>query len=641
MTDPIRLRLLFDGGGGGEKNILSKAQRREGLKRSWMLLKPQQQHASISDVVSHIVDAFRLRDSCPNGILLSMDDFVLPPFESTAILKDKDLIWRRGGKGSTTTNDIGWETTPLEDYALEKPPVASGMMLLANEEFEKETGGYQSETEEESDMFLADSTQNMDPVSKKRKASNNFESSKKKKPRQIANGKVENSVQDKQGECHQLDGADKKRKSSTLDSKWVDEDAKTTSKPSEVPAETKKSSRSARRKKIKRLLWRKNRMTENVKLLEGCLTAEALKVNAVAEKDSVINKPSEPPKASLAMKDVAADSEVAKNINGNSLEHLPADPDSDADCEIAPIIVRPGHIRFTPYEKDNNVQQNRDPKGEFLWNGTTNKRKGQKWGTDRQPAPHRYQQKIFNGDHSSHRKMKEKKPVDPQADFEKLVPLVDPPKQGDVIAYRLLELSSSFSPELSSFRVGKIQSVDPESNRIMLIPVPEYPLQFEKKTDDDGCGDPGLPFETSQYKDDGSLEIDFNSLVNARMVKCGNLGPADASPRLPVANGQPSTCGVTSRGANETTVSDRIISASGTQPITDKWETHSRASGNGDGNPWEELVQAIDAKKADLQQNSKWNKKNNTEKQRSWSYGTSQRSALGPTLNRLREQNGI
>ncbi|KAL9252976.1 Coilin-like protein [Drosera capensis] len=492
MTDPIRLRLLFDGGGGGEKNILSKAQGREGLKRSWMLLKPQQQHASISDVVSH--------NSC-------------------------------------------------------------GRLCFGEATF----------------SFW------------------------KKKPRQIANGKVENSVQDKQGECCQLDGADKKRRSSTLDSKSVHEDAKTTSKPSEVPAETKKKCSA---KEDKEVGVEKEQDGRKSKAFGGCLPVEAPKVNAVAEKDSVINKPSEPPKASLAMKDVAADSGVAKTINGNSLEHLPADPDSDVDREIAPIIVRPGHIRFTPYEKDGNIQQNQDLKGVFRCNGTTNKRKGQKWGTERQPAPHRYQQKNFNGDLSD-RKMKEKRPVDARSDFEKLVPLVDPPEQGDVIAYRLLELSSSFSPELSSFRVGKIQSVDPESNMILLIPVPEYPLQFEKKTDDDGCGDPGLPFETSQYKDDGSLEIDFNSLVNARMVKRGNLGPAEASPHLPVANGQPSTSGVSSRGVDETTVSDWVISASGTQLITDTWETHSQASGNGDGNPWEELAQALDAKRADLQQDSK------------------------------------
>ncbi|GAB2292328.1 hypothetical protein Dimus_026575 [Dionaea muscipula] len=633
--EAARIRLLFDGG-----HILSKSQRRQGLKRSWLLLEPQS-HTTISDLVSHLVSIFHLHDSCPNGLILSMNGFVLPPFESTTILKDNDLIHvkQRGDKVSKTINVIEEARTSDEEDLFKKPSLVPAMKLLANEEFEKETSGYQSDSQEDVDkeenvVLLVNSTSNMDPISRKRKSAKNFESSKKKRPHQIANRSVGNSVQDKHIECCQHDdGALKKRKPSMLNSKLVHEDGKETSTPSDIVDENKKSSRSSRRKKAKRLWLREIKKTEKEKLLERCLP-----MNVVAKKDSKTDQTSELQKVSLPMKDVSADSGSAEDLN-DSLEH--PEPDSEAEGEITPIVVRPGHIRFAPYGKDKDVEKNQDAKGAFQWNGITNKRQGQKWGIERQSVPQRYHPKNCNQDYSN-RQIKGKRPATLQEDFEKLVPLIDSPKQDDVIAYRLLELSSSFCPELSSFRVGKILWFDPESNRTMLVPVPEYPVQFEKKTDESASG---LPFETSQYKDDGSLEIDFHSLVNVRIVKRGNLNPSEVGPptvvkQAPVANGQPSTSGV-SNGGFDTPVRNRILPASGTQPIISKKEMFSRAPGKGDVDPWEELTQALDAKKTDLlQQDDKWNQNGNSEK-RTWSYRTLQRSALGPTLNRLREQNRI
>ena len=52
------------------------------------------------------------------------------------------------------------------------------------------------------------------------------------------------------------------------------------------------------------------------------------------------------------------------------------------------------------------------------------------------------------------------------------------PQEGDIIAYRLVELSTSWCPELSSFRVGIVAWHDCQATKIRLSPVFEYPFVF-------------------------------------------------------------------------------------------------------------------------------------------------------------------
>lgn len=106
-------------------------------------------------------------------------------------------------------------------------------------------------------------------------------------------------------------------------------------------------------------------------------------------------------------------------------------------------------------------------------------------------------------------------------------------QEGDVIAYRLIELTASWTPELSSFRVhiksafglhnwkkncirsliritsmslqvGKISRYDAKSNRIWLEPVLEYPFDFKKKIDEDASS---VQYNPSPYQENGSLEV--------------------------------------------------------------------------------------------------------------------------------------
>jgi coilin len=133
-----------------------------------------------------------------------MEGFALPPFESTCILKDKDIIRlvllkksifflksffrvlfillcnvcnRVKKKGSTSTEiikiDDGLNDSLNVVEIIDKPPVTKGTNLLANEEFEKESGGYETESEEDvaEEVEDVENSPEVKTVSKKRKAS--------------------------------------------------------------------------------------------------------------------------------------------------------------------------------------------------------------------------------------------------------------------------------------------------------------------------------------------------------------------------------------------------------------------------------------------------------------------------------------
>lgn len=51
--------------------ILRETQKSDGLNRCWVLLKSDQ-HRTVADVASHLLQAFQLHQSCPHGLLLSV-----------------------------------------------------------------------------------------------------------------------------------------------------------------------------------------------------------------------------------------------------------------------------------------------------------------------------------------------------------------------------------------------------------------------------------------------------------------------------------------------------------------------------------------------------------------------------------------
>ncbi|XP_019163894.1 PREDICTED: coilin-like isoform X10 [Ipomoea nil] len=181
----LRIKVVFEDG-----DILNDSQKSEGLERSWLLLKPTH-HTIISQFSSDLFHNFKLHNSCPHGILLSMDGFVLPPFESTCFFKDKDVISvkkkKKKKKGGSLVI-VGDAPNLVENVqSVEKPSVNTKALLLANEAFNKEHGGYESDRPEEErrgqvdDYNLHKNLLDGVAVSKKRKASEELHSTKKKK----------------------------------------------------------------------------------------------------------------------------------------------------------------------------------------------------------------------------------------------------------------------------------------------------------------------------------------------------------------------------------------------------------------------------------------------------------------------------
>ncbi|XP_010251018.1 PREDICTED: coilin isoform X2 [Nelumbo nucifera] len=624
----VRLRLLF-----GDRHLLNKSQRSNGLKRCWLLLKPE--HETVSDLSSYLIRTFDLEESCPNGLLLSMDGFVLPPFESTQILKDRDII-RVKKKGDTLT-----EISRLEEkknYAedseiVEKRPLLTRVELLAFEEFEKESGGYQSEPEEEEDDRIEDTlhvvnTSSGQKISKKRKSSKKIQNSKRKKAKSTSEEKclvvpkgVECDVDIEKNESGHLNGvvspknlqkknkfSNKCGKSDVISAPEIDERinyCESTSNEercgqlqendaegvdgSHVPEGIRKlPSRSARRKKAKRRWLRELVRSQKEELIQ----------HNILEKDTQKQSP----------------------------KHQEAEEDGNVDDEVVPVVVRPGHIRFEPLGKEKIVQQNQDEVETFQWSGTISKKKGQKWGREKN---------LFCG-RSDYRESTEEmvtdegETADGAIDFDSLTTLASLPKEGDVIAYRLVELSSSWCPELSPFRVGKVSWYDSGSNMVMLLPVSEYPIVSDQKADGDASE---MQLDTSLYKEDGSLEIDLASLVDVRVVHHDKLNPATevscGSDAVPVNNR-----GTVSGGpaSNQDTVSDG-------GPHSNNKEIDDRVKGNGQQiNVWEEISQALKDKKTQLLQRDGWTTKASSGKS-AWSYKALRSSALGPTMALLRAEN--
>ncbi|EOA36832.1 hypothetical protein CARUB_v10008617mg [Capsella rubella] len=605
--EKVRIRLVFE-----DRRILSKYQKKQGLTRSWVVLNRKCQR-TVADFSDHIFHTFNLFEACPHGLTLSMEGFVLPPFELSCVLKDKDIVCVK--KKKEFLLEIVGEDSEENVYDLdatevaERPQIRSGEMLLANEEFQKETGGYESESEEDE---LEEEVEEFVPekkTSKKRKASTKSISSKRKKCKLAT---TEESPEERENTAV----VTKKKKKRSLDVQRADLDeqnngntkpmgnSKRSSQQEEnkapndlcqLSAETKKTpSRSARRKKAKRQWLREKTKLEKEEL---------------QQKQSII-APSQKPVLTI-------DYQAIKENHCETLENQQPDELGDGvGDEVIPVEVRPGHIRFKPLAGTDEAPVESEPPTEnFLWNGNMTKKKGQKWGTEKTGFSKRYAQ-DFNEDTSYQTQPAEAETLAKgQIDYEQLVAYTGLVKKGDVIAYRLIELTSSWTPEISSFRVGKVSHYDPDSKKVTLMPVQEFPI--EKKTEEDE--DSSMQPDTSLYKEDGSLEIEFSSLLDIHSVKTSSSDSVEVAKSAPPKPDQSAT----------------------KQKLSANNDLQTPVKENGKVNPWEELSETLSAKKAELSQaNNGWNKKGSSSGG-SWSYKALRGSAMGPVMNYLRSQKEI
>ncbi|XP_076889329.1 coilin-like isoform X2 [Bidens hawaiensis] len=455
-TPPLRIRLVFL-----DPSILTKPQRSDGMNNSWLLIRPQQ-HPTVSDVITHLIHVFKLRSRCPDGILLSMEGFTLPPFESTEILKDKDIICvkKKGGK------------TQVEDDKLED----NGLLLLENNKLDKD-GEYSSESEEVDEELSQDEESPEEAFSKKRKALTILQNMKKKRRCVTMLDDDEDEAEADELEninnvtSHHIKAAtsNKKVKSSTIVKRSEDlqENAEEV-----IPVAKKVPSRSSRRKTAKR-----KQMKEYAKIAK--------------KKPKVYSKP-----------------EVTKHKNEEDNSQPKGLLYWKQNGDVDPVVTRPRHIRFEPLDEDQPAKHIGVSNKASKWSSSSSKRKGQKWGREnffnqrKKEESKRINKEIFKTLFKD-----SQVPVIDINDFDKLPPCSEP-KEGDVIAYRLLELNSSWIPEFSSFRVGRISYYDAKD--IVLIPVAEYPIAPETIYDNGPNG--------SLYGEDGSLEINYSALVDVRNI---------------------------------------------------------------------------------------------------------------------------
>ncbi|TKY47696.1 DNA ligase isoform X2 [Spatholobus suberectus] len=637
MAETVRLRVVFE-----DRGMLSKSKKKEGLKRCWFLLKPQ--HSTISDVASRLHTTFRLHRTCPHGIILSMDGFVLPSFESTCILKDKDIVCvKRKGSVSADDKPAMLPSATRGNQSTELPT------LLTIEGLQEETGEEETMSQEDNDDQLEDaayveSKSDGNATSKKRKALKKLKSPSQKKIKLSTTENLavipevhEEENGSSQGNIHHQLSLVKKdnKKSSNLSSQpnkssnlnftteKNDKGGPTSDEtrfvePQDESGTKKLPSRSARRKKAKRR-WLRELKLEKEK------EKEKLHQTPVSEKDG-------------------QESPIKDNNCVVSDVHQQSDEESEEEDDIVPVEIRPGHIRFEPLKKDQDqaVPKNQFPVETFQWNGITNKKKGQKWGKEKMSS-----RKQDGYEHSSQEcptvQNAEKEHTFNAVDFDKLKPYTNLPKEGNVIAYRLVELSASWTPELCSFRVGKISQYDAKSNRIWLEPVLEYPFDFKKKIDEDASS---VQSDPSPYREDGSLEIDYVSLADVRMVKRGHpdlktvVVSSDA-----LVNPTKATNGITdeklaakaTNGSTDEKLAGDQTTVASCQP---EREGHIPAKENGEVNVWDEINEALKAKKAKLSQEDGWSK-GESSSTRSWSHRAMRCSALGPTMAFLRSNNGL
>ncbi|KAK9104325.1 hypothetical protein Scep_021169 [Stephania cephalantha] len=662
--ESARVRVAFDDG-----DLLSESQRSQGLDRSWFLVKPELK--SVSDLARHLARDFNLAKSCPNGLILYVDGFVLPSFESTRILKDNDVV-RVKRKGSVT-GFLGKDDEPnlLEDSGItEKQPVLEGGKFLAliedgnrtiDNTNEPEANGHTSNK----DVLDLDTLANERPSSRKRKSSKSLENKREKKirsksPEKSPNALVENVENDKHIGYQDDDNgtsskkkSQKKEKSSKSNGKYNDkstdkvedriktnaesltaevrQDALHDDKVNEISyshgCEKKTPSRSARRKKAKRIWLREllRSQKEELKKPEDPGKEKQAEHEGL-EKDSRESIPSR--KEEMKRPE--------KSVNKKHAELEDSEKDSESEDDPVPIVIRPGHIRFGPVSEGQVVQQTRVPLENFQWNGAISKKRGQKWGLEKTSPATSNAYKVSRVDSVENRNwsmeissgskndgLKEAsienlailngQHLHGPVDFEKLKPLRSTPKKGDVVTYRLVELSSSLCPELTPFRVGKVSWYDSLTDKIMLEPVPGYPVITKEGGDDED--DAILPdSDVSLYREDGTLEIDFQLLHDVRTFNSDDPNPVD------------------------------VVASSGNRPISSSKEIEKPSNVNSTSRAprndiWEELTQALSEKKQMLEKNG-WNI-GDTSGRSSWSYKAMRSSALGPTIAMLRAGNEL
>ncbi|KAK1438178.1 hypothetical protein QVD17_03983 [Tagetes erecta] len=535
-TPSVRVRLLFE-----DRSILTKTQRSDEMDHTWLLLKLQQ-HPTISDVCAHLLHSFKLHRSCPNGIMLYMEGFALPPFESTEILKEKEIICVKKKGGSTP------DACNLLDDTLE--PDDDSLLLLANDNFDKRTKEYQSESEEDDEEQSHDEELPEETISKKRKASTDLQNVKKKKRLAVC-GDDEDEAETSNKKVAKKFAAtsNKKVRSPTVKrSEELQDNANEANQVSKAFETIKLPSRNARRKKDKRRCMRELAKIGKKKPQQAYSKPEVVEYSKLEATKPKNKEANDQPKGLLYWK------QASKKPVQNG----------DVATDAGPVVTRPGRFRFESLDGDHAAKQAGASTEKVNWNGSSSKTKSQTMGSEKLSTFKRNDQSKWLYKESFKPLFEDSKvPVIDPDDFDKLPPCSEP-KEGDVIAYRLLELNSSWVPEFSSSRVGRISYYDAED--IVLTPVTEYPIVLERNNEDKP--------NDSLYGEDGALEINYSALVDVRIVK----------------QYDPDATGPLNDGVNQTSMVDyKDVAENLVSNSNDYHKDDPKDSNPGGVNPWDRL----------------------------------------------------
>nr|GMD20842.1 coilin-like isoform X1 [Ipomoea batatas] len=591
------------------------------------------------------------------------------------------VVFDDGDILSDSQKSQGNEPNLVENVqSVEKPSVNTKALLLANEALTKEHGGYENDKPEEERRDLVDDCdlhKNLldgVAVSKKRKASEEIHSTKKKKqcpqvaeeckidaqtePSQLTKkskrdrtAKISNKKEQQKSES-KMDGAednnetvemtkDNHTKPNTKKNDHIQEYGKesvdVTAKPEEIQM---RPSRSSRRQYAKRRLIRemakilkenadsqlkalnslkgtqsKDGSEEAVRLPKGRQKWKKGQARAKREEDisqpkghkhwkqrqtgDEIKETPGQPKGLLYWKGLLCNDmtkDMDKQERTNSKNRSCGEPDQNSDNEdgVVPIELTPGHIHSEIPGKGEAVQQNQAKAENLRWNGVINKKNGQKLGKEKISSSQRNEINELNKESSEMSSAEKVAHCDGSIDFAKLPSLSNTPKEGDVIAYRLLKLSSNWTAELSPYHVGKVSSFNSESSRASLMPVAGYPF-YSKKSGEDECA---MQPDSSLYKEDGSLEIDLSSLVDVRVVKATTFNPSKEVSVWTGVGASSNTLTVSSGSSDNPTPT-----IPENREVNHEKQMHTCSRENG-VNLWEQLSEALSAKKEQLQ--SSW-----------------------------------
>ncbi|KAK8947322.1 hypothetical protein KSP39_PZI006897 [Platanthera zijinensis] len=461
----VRFRLVFD-----DRRLLDKSLRSQGLRRCWFLLKPGIE--TVGDLASHICQRFGLQDS----IVLSMGDFVLPSFESTCIITDKDII--------TVNKKQVKEKDSCKPFDGQSPTQDSQMVKMHDLPFSN-------------DLLSVDKSQN------------DLQSSGGCDKEKMISCTATTVHLDPPGEAH-LAKRKRKRSKKLLDSKMhglpFSNDPLSADKSQKDP----QGSGSYGKEKM-----------------ISC-TDTTIQLDVPGEVGLAVGKRkhSEKPLGSNCQSEEnnhdhesgpSKSSDVGKNDGNEKQSPEMIHHSSDGEGGVAPFAVQSSHICIQP--RDDKTKQQADEPRSLLFDGsssmnTLNKENnllqtdddGQCFKIDEAhvgcgllPLP---SSRFMIG-----------KPKQ-RVHFESLLPLRRLPVKGDILAYRCAALSSSVYHVILSPQVGKVSSFDYSSLQITLLPVLDYEILLEQNPD--GAI---VQQSTSSCKENESIQIDYSSLVDVRWLK--------------------------------------------------------------------------------------------------------------------------